>query len=369
MTQKAIQDPDQENPLLRSLRPNRIIIPILLGLGVAGYMLYQDIVGQNLIENFRQPNLFWLFMALLCLLVRDGFYIYRIHYLTRKGLSWKGSFYTIILWEFSSAISPSAVGGTALASFLLLKEGLSFGKSLAYVLVSAILDNLFFITAGLLILLLNVLNVFPNGIFYLDGVSPEITATLRYTFYISFTVIALYNLLMVYGLFVRPQVIKGLFFRITSLRWLRRWRRAAIRQGDELVIASDELKGIGWAYWTRAVVSTLLVWTARYLIVNCLIMAFFSVSLADNGLIFSRHVVLWVVLLIGITPGAAGIAEYAFKGFFTPFAGGMTTFIAVLWRMITYYPYLILGVLFLPRWLKRVFVDKPAQDPLVSAEK
>jgi uncharacterized protein (TIRG00374 family) len=81
----------------------------------------------------------------------------------------------------------------------------------------------------------------------------------------------------------------------------------------------------------------------------------------DHTLIFSRHVILWVVLILAITPGGSGIAEAAFKNFYFPFAGAMTGFIAILWRMITYYPYIIAGAIFLPRWLKRVFVEIPQE--------
>jgi glycosyltransferase 2 family protein len=363
--QESIQELQEENKILKSLNPNKVIIPIVIGLGFTIWMLYRDITSQNLLENFKNPSIFWLVMAVLALVIRDGFYIYRIRQLTRKALSWTGSFYTIVLWEFSSAVSPSAVGGTAIAAFLLLKEGISFGKSLAYVLVSAILDNMFFITVGAVVLVLNLYNVFPQGIFYLDGVDPQWISLLKYTFYTSYTVIAVYTALMAYGLFVKPEFIKWLFIKVTSFSFLKRFRKAAEHQGDELVIASAELKGIHIGYWVRAIVSTALVWTSRYFIVNCLIAAFVGLSVADHTLIFSRHVVLWVVLIIAITPGGSGIAEAAFTNFYYPFATVMTGFISILWRMITYYPYLIAGVVFLPRWINRVFFNaekKPAEN-------
>lgn len=362
MEQKQQEKPQDSN-VLHSLRPSRIIIPILIGLCVTVYMLYNDIVSNNLLDNFKNPAIFWIVMAIVALLVRDGFYIYRIRHLTQKNLTWTGSFYTIILWEFSSAISPTAVGGTAVAAFILLKEGISFGKSLAYVLVSAILDNMFFILVGAVVLTLNTFNFYPNSIFHLDAIGvPEGTVTiLKTAFYASYTVVFVYNGLMAYGLFVKPQAIKWIFVKVTSFAWFKRWQKAAEHQGDELIIASAQLKGVGATYWFKAIGSTIVIWSARYLIVNCLIAAFFTLNAADHGLIFSRHVILWVVLVLAVTPGAAGIAEYAFKGFYTPFAGVLTGVIAIAWRMLTFYPYLIMGAVFLPRWIARVFYEKPKE--------
>lgn len=349
-----------EHKILKSLHPSRIIIPMLIGISYTVYMLYNDILthSKEISERINSINYFWLSMAVVALLFRDGFYIYRIRHLTKKALSWVGSFYTIVLWEFSSAISPSAVGGTAVASFIVMKEGISFGKSLAYVLVSAILDNTFFIIVGAIVLTLNFFGAYNNGIFFLDGVDPTVIETLRITFTVSYSVIAIYTLLMIYGLFVKPVFIKNLFIYITSFRLLKRFQEAAKHQGEELIVASVELKGIGIGYWVRAIGSTALVWVSRYFIVNCLIAAFFTLSIGDHAVIFSRHVILWVVLILAITPGAAGIAEVAFKGFYTPFAGALVGVVATLWRMITFYPYLLAGVLFLPRWVKRVFFDQ-----------
>jgi len=97
------------------------------------------------------------------------------------------------------------------------------------------------------------------------------------------------------------------------------------------------------------------VWCARYFLLNCLIAAFVDVSLSEHLLIISRNLVFWIVMLIAITPGGAGIVEMAFPSFFGLFLGGFSTIVVVLYRLITYYPYLILGSVFLPRWVAKVF--------------
>ncbi len=348
--------------VLNTFQPWKIALPIFIGLGATAYLLYTSYNWNDLIGYLQQANPVWLVMVLLVLLVRDLFYIIRIRYLSEKALTWKGSFYTIMLWEFSSALSPSAVGGTAVATFLLFKEGISFGKSLAYVLVSAILDNLFFILFGGIVIVLNFLEVFPQGSIFPspdiveEGTIRELVRRLPTVFFTGYIIVASYNLLMMYGLFIRPEAIKWIFVKLTSIKWFRRWRKNAEKQGDELIIASKEIKGKSFAYWGTAISTTIVVWMSRYFIVNCLIAAFATLILSDHGFILSRHVILWVILLIGFTPGAAGVAEVAFLGFYKQFVMQTVSIVAILWRMVTYYPYLILGVFFLPRWLKRVFL-------------
>jgi uncharacterized protein (TIRG00374 family) len=138
---------------------------------------------------------------------------------------------------------------------------------------------------------------------------------------------------------------------------LKRWRGRAYHHGQEMVVASTQLRGNGAAYWLRASLSTAFVWTARYAIIGCLIAAFVPTDLGEFLFIFARNITYKVILLVAVTPGGAGIAEGAFPTFFGKFIGTatLTSFMVLLYRVVTYYLYLILGTIFLPRWVARVF--------------
>jgi uncharacterized protein (TIRG00374 family) len=72
-------------------------------------------------------------------------------------------------------------------------------------------------------------------------------------------------------------------------------------------------------------------------------------------LIFAKQLVMWVILLISPTPGASGIAEISFSAFFSnDFPEHTHAAVAVLWRAISYYPYLAIGLIVLPVWLRKV---------------
>ena len=62
-------------------------------------------------------------------------------------------------------------------------------------------------------------------------------------------------------------------------------------------------------------------------------------------------------MLVMPTPGGSGFSEYFFSeylGEFIPVAG-LAIILALLWRIITYYLYLVIGVIVFPRWIKEKF--------------
>lgn len=323
---------------------------MLLGFGVIGYMLYSTYEpGQ--FQTLLQANLFWVGMAIAVLLIRDFGYMYRIRYITDKVLSWKQSFNVIMLWEFASCALPSVVGGTTVVAYILFKEKIPLGKSIAQVMVTSMLDNLYFVLAVPLVLYFTKGNVLPEMV----GLSESLRETLGIAFFVSYLLVALYAFTMFYALFINPQAVKRLFIRLGQLKPFGRWREAMFRHANELLISSKHLRSKNTSYWLHAGVSTLFVWTARYIIIGCLIAAFTQLSLHDHLVIFSRNLIYKIVLFVSITPGAAGIAELAFPAFFGAFLGSFTTIVVLLYRMLTHYLYLVMGAIIFPRWAARVF--------------
>ena len=344
--------------LLDNFSTRRIMIPVVIGLSVVGYMFYRDPAASNL-SAFLDAKIHWLVITILVLIVRDAGYMYRIRHITEEALTWRQSVDVIMLWEFASCVMPSVVGGSTVATFIINKEGIPLGKSLAYVMVTAMLDNLYFLIAAPIVLLATQGPIFPD----VEGLSFSVSSSLEVVFIISYALMAFYALLMVYALFFKPQAVKRLLLRITSLPFLRRWRQSAFKHGNELVWASQQIKGKSWSYWFRAAISTAFVWTARYYVVSCIIAAFIPLSFDEHLIIFARNFVWKVVLLVAVTPGGAGIVEATFKVFFQDFIGpSLLVLILLFYRIVTYYLYLVLGSVFLPRWIARVFRGKKEED-------
>ena len=73
-------------------------------------------------------------------------------------------------------------------------------------------------------------------------------------------------------------------------------------------------------------------------------------------LAFVRQLILWIVMTVSPTPGGSGVSEYMFRVYYADFftIGGMALLVAFIWRMITYYMYLFIGVCILPGWLRKL---------------
>ena len=343
----------QEHKILRIFKFRRVIIPVLLGLGVVAFLVFRDFDPEPFYKiRWTFYSSLWIFIALLMMATRDIAYMYRIRLLTDKQLSWRRAFDVIMLWEFASSVTPSVVGGSAAALFIVSKEGISPGRSTAIVMITALLDELFYITmVPVIFLLVGTHTLFTSAKSYLfmnTQLGVEGIFLLGYLFIVVLTAI------ISYGVFIRPRGFKWILLRIFKLPFLRKWRPKAGEAGDDIIITSREMRGKPLLFWARAYLSTFISWTARFWVVNFLIMSVTPVS--DHLLIYARQLVMWVILLISPTPGSSGVAEYLFSDFLGDFIPiGLTVALALLWRVVSYYSYIFLGAIILPNWVKRVF--------------
>jgi uncharacterized membrane protein YbhN (UPF0104 family) len=201
--------------------------------------------------------------------------------------------------------------GTAVAVFILWKEGIKPGKAIGYVLLTAIFDNLFFVLAAPITLFLGVENIFPVS----SDTSTFVEDSLGALFFLSYGLIALYTFIMVFALLINPRAFQWVLLKITSIKYLRKWRYAAYERGTEMIMASEQLKGMGTKFWIYLSLSTIFIWSSRYLLLNFLMASFTKITMSEHVLIFGKQIILWVVMLISPTPGSSGTAEAIFPAF------------------------------------------------------
>ena len=78
-------------------------------------------------------------------------------------------------------------------------------------------------------------------------------------------------------------------------------------------------------------------------------------GLTDFLELFSRIQVMFVMMAFSPTPGGAGFAELLFGGLLSDFVPtGISLVIAMLWRILDYYFFLIMGVIIIPQWLNKI---------------
>ena len=298
--------------------------------------------------NWSQQTVFWLLGAVLFTAGRDFFYMLRIRLLTKDRLSWKASFYVIMLWEFASALSPGVVGGAAVAMFILNREGVPFGKATAIVIITAFMDNLFYVVMIPLVFL------FVHHTDVLSSNQSE-SIFLFWWFWVGFSIILFICLLLYLTLFWFPKMATNFLLFIFKIPFLKRWKFIAKEWGKDIEKASHEFKKESIAFWIKVFLSTFGSWISRYLVINAILNAFLDLGFIDNIRIVGKQLILWLFMLVSPTPGGSGVAEYAFGELLSDF--GTSAFLlatlALIWRLISYFPYLIIGSALLPSWAKR----------------
>ncbi|GAF03404.1 lysylphosphatidylglycerol synthase transmembrane domain-containing protein [Saccharicrinis fermentans] len=358
-----MQTQDNSGKIIKSIRPSRIVWPIIIGIGFSVYMLYHEYQPGSLnVLQLSYKTAFWIAVSLMLMVMRDVCYMYRIRLLSNHKLTWRKAFSVIMLWEFTSAITPSAIGGTSVAIFFLSKEGIRIGRSTALVMVTSFLDELFFIIAFPAVLIF----IGRTDIFGFGMDAAENLPWYKNQFMIfaltGYGLKFLYTVVLTYGLFVNPRGLKFLLLWIFKLPIIRKWRPDANESGSDLINTSNEFKQWPLKKWFKAFAATSVSWISRYWVVNTIIISFFGFSFIDfdgHALVFGKQLVMWIMMIISPTPGGSGFAEYVFKEFLAgivPVGTGVA--MAFVWRAISYYPYLFIGGVLVPRWIRKHFIKR-----------
>lgn len=298
--------------------------------------------------NFNLSAFVFLIFALVFMFGRDFFYMVRIRLLTDNQLSWRSSFFVIMMWEFASTLTPGVVGGAAVAMFILKKEHIPLGKGTAIVVITALMDNLFYL------LMIPFVIIFSDGMQFLQ-VKGEDSLFVQAWFWVGIAVIFSVSVILFLSIFYQPNLIGRILRFIFSFPILKKWKDQAIQTGNDVELASLAFRNRPYGFWLKIYLSTFASWISRYLVINMLLAAFLSITFGQHFIILGKQLVLWLFMLVSPTPGGSGVAEFAFSELLAGFADNafILVLIAILWRLISYFPYLFIGSLLLPRWFKR----------------
>ena len=203
----------------------RIILPVLIGLAVVAWLFHDDFnarVWQSL--TFDRRAIAALVAAVVFMAGRDFGLSWRFRTITDGQLSWRRAFRVDIMCAFTSAITPSAVGGSALAVFYLNREGVSVGRATTLTLTTLLLDELFFVVfCPLLFVLL------PSDALFGSGGNDLFLDSVQIAFWLVYSGIVAYTVLLFCGILLWPHKVERLLNRLFSLRPLRRWRTSVAR--------------------------------------------------------------------------------------------------------------------------------------------
>ncbi len=335
---------------LKTLNPKSVFLPILIAAALISILVWRD--DQINAESFQailEISFAALLLAFLVLAIKDFLNMQRFQLMSHGEINLKSAFYIVMLWEFIVAVAPPLLGATTILIFVLFKEGVSFGKAVAYALLAASMDNLFFITSTPLAIWLSEGAIIPDSLLIPD--EPE--SKVSYLFWLSYTMLIGYTVFMLAAIVVMPKFINRISMQLFKISFLKRFEKAAAEQSHQLLLASKILRGQKVVFWFKLIGITYLIWILKYAVLSIIGNGFVPMSLNDHALAIGKHLTMWVALLVSPSPGNAGTAEFVFPAFYQDQFGDFTFAASMVWRFVTYYPYLIIGALLLPIWLKK----------------
>ena len=344
----------EQKEALDSIRISRVILPVFLGIVVIGYLLWKQFDPEEFDKiEWSSHTLFWIGVSIVLLIIRHLAYSARLKILSEGAFSWQKCIELIFIWEFSSAVSPTSIGGSAVALFAISQEKIGAAKTAAIVLYTVVMDTFFFImTLPILYFLIGPDIIRP-------GLSGEGEYDRWFYFFIgAYFFMALYGAFFAYGLLIQPIQFKKLIVSVTRIPFLRKYREKLERTGNDFVIASVEIRKRKWPFHLGVFLSTATAWSFRFLLLNALIIAIIhttSIQFWDQFELYARLESMFVIMAFSPTPGGAGFAEFVFGGFLSDYVPeGISLIIAFMWRFLAYYSYLIIGVIIIPNWIRKI---------------
>lgn len=324
------------------MKKSFVWLSILCGMSVVVFMMIREFDVTAIHRFTMTPQaVLSLVVAVLLFCTENLMRTFRFQSLTHHRLSLRKCLRVNLLCEFTSAVTPSAVGGSSLMPVYLYREGITLGQSTFCTFATLLADETFLAVSSILLLC-----CCPSADLF--GIPDTITGSIKWIFIISTALIALWALLLWILLIFRPKWISVMLWTVCKIGILKRFRRKVVKFSSDLTLAASEAKKHGWTFWLKILSMTAVAWMSRFAIVVA-ILAVFSVS-SRLDIAWIRQWVIWMVATISPTPGGSGLAEMMFNIYYQDFIQDhvMVVFATILWRLIFYYSYLLLGMIFLP---------------------
>ena len=354
-----------QKTVLHALRASRMIIPVLLGLGAVAWLALRRFDFDKLKEiDYNFETFSWIALASGLLVLRHLAFAARMWILAQGHFSFRKCIELIFIFEFSLCVTPTTVGGSAVSLFVLTQEKLSAARTTTIVLYKVVLDTMFFVGTFPILFLLCGTEVIRPGMTSLSDGNWE-----SRLFFFSYLGMVGYGLMLFYGLFIRPKLIKNILVGFTRLPFLNRFRERAEKLGSEIITSSVDLKNISWKQHAAAFVATWVAWTCKFLLISCIIYGIDAPELTYGRelLLYARLQAMFIIMAFSPTPGGAGFAETLFYPFLSDFISSIeiATVIALIWRLMSYYVYLAIGAMIIPNWIRKVFIANRGKDETV----
>lgn len=318
-------------------------ILIIAFLAVLGYVLYTD-GPENLANMFRAIHPLWMGCAVLMMVLYwllEGGILHGVVRAFYPSQLFRSSFRTSMLGQLFNCLTPFASGGQPVQAYDMVKSGVPLGVAGSALMIKFILYQISLTLYSAAVL-----------IFYWKPFSMRVSG-FGWLVFVGFAVNALVMLGLLAVCFLR-RATRALTVWIVRLGA----RLRLVKEPDSVTAYLDEelerFHGTFTAirkHKMRMVQQLLLCFvqlTTFFLIPYFILLAFGIRELSPVMVVAAQAFVVMISSFVPL-PGAAGGAEFSFHTFFEPFfpAGLSVNPAMLLWRLITFYLPILVGMIFM----------------------
>ena len=319
------------------------------------YMLFVDKID-NLIKSITSINPAFLLIAVGFMVGYWFFEAAGLH-LAAKSLDskvkFKDSIFVTMIGQYFNCITPCATGGQPMQVYYYTKRGLSLGSAMT-ALVCRFIVYQFILTVYSIVLLVCKLSMFTDGIF--NG----LTVLVLIGFAVNTAVIVM---LFMVAFFRKPttKLAHGIVKLLGKMKIIKDHQEKIVFIDNELGQYHENFLFIKSK---PVLILKMCVLTAiqlfLYFSITYVIYLGFGLSETDLFTIIACQAFVLMISSFVPLPGALGAAEGSYAAFFGDIFGSFTAFSTFIWRFLTFYLPIIIGLimnLFLSKSGRETFDD------------
>lgn len=311
---------------------------------------------ENIIDNLINANKVYIFIGILLIILYWFLRAVCIFVITKKHngkITLRQCFKQMIITQFFNGITPFSTGGQPMQIYMLNKSGVKVGSATSIIVQDFIMYQIALVVMGVVALLAN------QRYHYI-----KLTSILGNLILVGFIINIVIGSFMVFVSFSKRfnDFIGKLIIKLaTKFRFVKDQNKTVEKWEEKLAEFHDNAKLFkeNKFLFVRCFIYNLLSLTIYYVIP---LFVFLSLDSNLNISIFATIVASSFVLIIGNfvpIPGGSGGIEYGFFKFFGTFvASSLISSSLIIWRFITYYFGMIIGMIFFWLFLKEMKINK-----------
>ncbi|KRL05300.1 lysylphosphatidylglycerol synthase transmembrane domain-containing protein [Liquorilactobacillus hordei] len=324
-------------------RKNKIVLLLMFIFGsiILGFSL-RDISFGSLMHDVSALKWEWLLVAFASMglsLLTEAVVVKILLHREGSKFSWRDTIRIPLIEQLFNGITPFSSGGQPAQLFALLQSGIDAGRATSVLLMK-------FVVYQSMIVINFVFALFVG--FHLIADKMHALSILFIFGFVVHLVVILALLLVMYWYDFTKKLVKLLFKPVkwfsNSERYMK-WEVAIDEKIDNFYEESIRLKG-NWKLLLKISLLTLVQLSFYYVIPYFILLAL-NVSHAQLLLVITLHILIVMVISLFPIPGGSGGAEYSFSMIFSTFITNSSKLVLamILWRFVTYYFGMILGMI------------------------